>query len=165
MSVCRLPRSHRVLHWVLGTLGCFMLAGCGGEPKPTTEQAAVTGSVTFDGKPVPLDSSVVFYCGDHAATAAGKVDSLGKFQLAASIPRIGIPAGRYQVMIRPPAPPTANVSDPAGYAQMMQPKKTTAEEGIKEIPKQFMAFATSKLIFELKPGPNNFDLDLAKLSK
>jgi hypothetical protein len=165
MIVRRLVRSHRSLPWVLGAWGCFLLVGCGGEPKPTTDQAAVTGSVTYDGKPVPLDSSVVFYCADHAATAAGKVDSLGKFQLAASIPRIGIPAGRYQVMIRPPAPPTANVSDEASYAQLMQPKKTTAEEGVKEIPKQFMALATSKLVFELKAGPNNFDLDLAKLSK
>lgn len=143
--------------------------GCGpAEKAPTTVQARVSGSVVIDGKPVKLDTAVTFYNTDEGATAAGKVDALGKFQLTGSMKSIGIPVGRYKVMIRPPEP--SNVAPAQGsvdYEKMMKTAgsamKTQAANS--EIPAQFMTLETTPLIFEVREGDNNFDLDLAKLAK
>src|SRR5260221_12020429 len=94
--------------------------GCdSGPPKPdASSMASISGSVTIDGKPVTQDSDIAFYCPDKGATAAGKIDALGKFSLSAADPKIGIPAGRYQVMIRPPAPPAMQIGTD-DYKKMM----------------------------------------------
>jgi hypothetical protein len=163
----------RIVSWfgivLVGGLTVSLFSGCGeATPKPTTEQARVTGSVSFDGKALPLDSSVVFFCSDHGATAAGTIDSLGKFQLAATIAGIGIPVGRYKVMVRPPAPPAADVNNQQAYAEMMRAggtAKKDAETAPSNIPKPFLSLSTTTLTLELKPGDNNFDIDLAKLAK
>jgi len=139
----------------------------GGPAQPSTpaaERAQVSGSVTYDGKPVPLDSSVTFYCKAKDATASGKVDTLGHYSLSPAVESKGIPAGRYEVMIRPPeaeAPPVGSEQ----YTKIMMSGKGTAPPEVKEIPKQFHTLATSGIVLEVKPGPNTFDFDLAKLAK
>jgi len=151
--------------------GCGLLtAGCGDSAPPKEAQAEASGTVTFDGSPITLDSAVVFYCKDKGATAAGKVDSLGKYQLVAANPEIGIPAGRYQVKISPPTPPAAEVSPNSDdYKKMMMSPASQAQkptvEGTKDIPAKFHSFETSELVLELKPGPNTFDFPLDKLNK
>ncbi len=158
---------HMTVACVLGT---FVIQGCEkGTPAPTGEQASVTGSVMLDGKPVALDSSVVFFCQDKDATASGKVDSLGKFSLKAARPAVGIPVGRYVVMVRPPEKPmstsaAAGPSSPDYQKAMMQggdAKPPTSTD----IPEAFLSLDTSKLALELKAGPNTFDIDLAKVGK
>jgi len=149
---------------------CGTLLGCGESAPKKEPQAEVSGSVTFDGAPITIDSAVIFSSKDKGATAAGKVDSLGKFQLAAGNPNIGIPAGRYQVMIRPPAAAAVEVSQNSEeYKKMMmagaaKATKPTAQ-GTKDIPAKFHSFDTSEIVLELKPGPNTFDFPLDKLDK
>ena len=144
-------------------VGVVSLAGCGGDEglTSTDPQASVSGKVVYEGKPIPLDSAVVFYCADKGVTASGKVDSLGAYSLTGSIPALGIPAGRYQVMISPPSEPPPEVGDP-GYEQFMMGQIKEPPRP-KEIPEKFSSFATSKLVLEVKEGENTFDFDLAEL--
>lgn len=139
------------------------LAGCGGggAEKPKDAQSKVSGKVLFDGKPITLDSAVVFYCKDKGATASGKVDSLGSYSLTGSIPSIGIPVGRYQVMIQPPSPPPPVVGTEEYKAVMMGkgPKKVAP----KDVPEKFHSLESSKIVLEVKEGENTFDFDLSKL--
>jgi hypothetical protein len=146
--------------------------GCSdGAPKPdASTMASISGSVMVDGKPVTKDSNIAFYCPDKGATAAGKIDALGKFSLTAADAKIGMPAGRYQVMIRPPdAPPVKIGTD--DYKKMMMGGTTTGgmpqkpPERATDIPSKFHDYATSEVELEVKPGPNTFDLDLAKLAR
>jgi hypothetical protein len=139
------------------------LVGCGGSPTPKTAQAKVSGTITYDGSPIPLDSSVVFSCMDPSATAAGKVDSLGKYSLTGGDPSLGIPVGRYKVMIRPAIPPAPVMGTPEYSATMSGKVKPAAAP--KEIPTKFHALDTSGLVLEVKAGDNTFDFDLLKLSQ
>lgn len=140
-------------------------AGCGEERegKPTDPQASVSGTVTNSGANVTPDTSVVFFCKEKNATAAGHVDSLGKFTLRPGVGSIGIPAGRYQVMVRAPDPPAPAVGTKE-YEDFMS-GKVKRPEPAKDIPAVFGAFDTSGISVEVKTGENNFDFDLAKLLK
>ncbi len=164
---------HRMLAATLAFMMTTVSNGCGGgKPKPdASAMATISGSVTNNGKPVTQNSSIVFSCSEKGATAAGTIDSLGKFSLKEADPSIGIPAGRYQVLIRPPEPPPVTTGS-AEYEKMMKggmPADITqvpkAEQLAPDIPSQFYTFATSGLEVEVKPGPNTFDFDLAKLAK
>lgn len=163
----------RATKWAMAAVvlvcGTFSV-GCGESAPKKEPQAEVSGTVTFNDSPITLDSAVIFTSKDKGATAAGKIDSLGKYQLAAGNPNIGIPAGRYQVMIRPPAAAAQEVSQNSDdYKKMMMAaggtaKKPTAE-GTKDIPAKFHSFESSGIVLELKPGPNTFDFPLDKLDK
>ena len=147
-------------------LACTIAAaGCGGEreAKPTDPQASVSGTITNNGANVTADTSVVFFCKERNATAAGQVDSLGKFALRPGAASIGIPAGRYQVMVRAPDPP-APVLGTKEYEDFMS-GKTKRPEPAKDVPAVLGAFDTSGVSVEVKVGENNFDFDLAKLVK
>ena len=144
---------------ILGVTGCGKK-----EVVPTTPQASVKGTITFAGKAIPMDSSVVFFCSEEGATAAGKTDSLGKFQLVGATKAAGIPAGRYKVMIRPPEAEVKSISG-GDYTEMMKKKSTTtAPEPPKDIPVKLMSLETSKLVLEVQSGDNSFEIDLSKFS-
>ncbi len=159
----------RLLRTLLLSLATVSCVGCGGGPTgPTDPQAQVSGSVTNNGKPITLDSNVVFYNEEKGLTLTGKIDSLGKYSLSAGDPRVGIPAGRYAVSIKPPVAAVAEVSQSSqDYMKMMQnggkvaPPK--AENSAPDIPEKFRDYKTSKLVFEVKEGSNTFDFDLSKL--
>ncbi len=140
-------------------------AGCGSseaEIKPTGPQASITGKVTNDGANVTVGSSVTFFCKEKDATASGQIDSQGKYTLSSSVGSIGVPAGRYQVMIRgPELPPPVSSKD---YQDIMS-GKVKKPDPPKDIPAQFTSYDTSGISVEVKAGANNFDFDLAKLSK
>lgn len=140
-------------------------AGCGGdrEGKPTDPQASVSGTVTNSGANVTPDTSVVFFCKAKNATAAGQVDSQGKFSLTPGAASIGIPAGQYQVMVRAPDPPAPAVGTKE-YDDFMSGKMKKPEPA-KDVPAVFGTFDTSGISVEVKVGENNFDFDLAKLLK
>jgi len=145
------------------------VSGCGGSSSaPQGLQSQVSGTVINDGKPVTLNSVVVFYNKDKGLTLSGTLDSLGKYSLTAGDPKVGVPAGRYEVSITPPVPPVLEVN-PAGadYQKMMQSggvaAPTAASESAPDIPEKFRDPKTSGLVFEVKEGPNIYDFDLAKL--
>jgi hypothetical protein len=149
----------------------FAMTGCGGgdnRPVPDAkQQAVVTGSLVNDGKPLPLDYMVVFNSKDKGAIGSGKLDSLGKFRVTAGDSAIGLPAGRYVVKIAPPAPPPVGGLQSDSYKSMMMntKMKSATADLPKDVPAKFLSWDTSGLVFELVPGPNTFDIDLAKLAK
>lgn len=140
----------------------FAAVGCGEkEAKPTDPQAQVSGTVTFNGANVIPDTSVVFYCKDKNAMAAGLVDSLGKFTLRPGVGTIGIPAGRYQVMIRVPEVPAPAIGTKE-YQDLMSGKAKRPDPA-KDVPSEFGSFETSGISVEVKTGENKFDFELDKL--
>lgn len=155
----------------LGWLACSigLIVGCGGGsagPKlDPGKQATISGSVSNDGKPLPVDCSVYFASKDTGTTAAGKLDSLGNFTATPPDPKQGLTAGRYAVMVRPPAasqtPPSP--SDPTYKDFMMKAGKAPAATVDVGIPKSFLSLESTKLVLEVKPGPNTFVIDLAKI--
>lgn len=160
----------RLIGTLLFSLVTVSLVGCGGGPSgPTDPQAEVSGSVMNNGKPVTLDSRVVFFNEEKGLTLTGKVDSLGKYTLSAGDPKIGIPAGRYTVSITPPVAAVVEVNQGSqDYMKMMQASGAKAappkaENTAPDIPEKFRDPKTSKLVFEIKPGANTFDFDLSKL--
>ena len=145
---------------------CFLLlatTGCAKQEVPIGPQASVSGSVTYDGNPVPLDSMIVFYSIDKAVTGSGKIDVSGKYSLTASSQSVGLPTGRYQVMIRPPEPPPSQPGTSEYQDAMMG--KTKKALPPKEIPEQFHTLEGSKIVRELKVGSNTFDFELDKLAQ
>ncbi len=152
------------------SLSTILICGCGAGPdRPKGEQASVTGTVMFDGKPVTFDSTVVFYSKDKDATAAGTIDAAGKFSLKGAQPKIGIPVGQYVVMVRPPEPPmtTSIATGPSSpdYQKKMMQGAEAKPEAPKDIPAVFLSLDKSTLKLELKSGPNSFDIDLSKIGK
>ena len=144
-------------------------AGCGGgSGGPVGPQSQVSGIVTNDGKPVTLNSLVVFFNKDKGLTLTGTLDSLGKYSLTPADPKLGVPAGRDEGSITPPvpAPVEVNQSSP-DYQKMMQAGDVTNQaapaDPAPDIPMRFRDPKTSKLVFEVKEGPNTYDFDLAKL--
>jgi hypothetical protein len=158
-------RSH-ILSIAAVVVVAFGLTGCGGGPARKMEtQAKVSGSVTLSGKAIPTGWNIVFASKEKGAIAAGSLDSLGKFSLRAGDPAVGIPVGRYEVMLRAPAgPPPAAVGSDEYQKQMMSGASTKPKaEPEGPVPKKFLMSDTSGLVFELKAGENTFDIDLDKL--
>lgn len=140
--------------------------GCGGPTGPTGPQAKVSGTVTNDGKPVTLNSQVVFYNKEKGLTLTGTLDSLGKYSLTPADPKLGVPAGRYEVSIKPPVVPQiqADPSSPEYQKMMMEGTDGTASGSTaSDIPEKFSDPKTSGLVFEVKEGDNTYDFDLSKL--
>lgn len=143
-----------------------LVSGCGGGATgPVGPQSQVSGTVTNDGKPVTLDSQVVFFNSEKGLTLTGTLDSLGKYSLTPADPKVGVPAGRYQVSIKPPVVPVIQM-DPSSteYAKMMEGGDTATSTPVAvDIPEKFSDPKTSGLVFEVKEGPNTYDFDLSKL--
>lgn len=156
---------------ILCVLSTLLIHGCGaGSVRPKGEQASVTGSLMFESKSVTVGSTVVFYCKDKDATAAGTIDAVGKFSLKGALPAVGIPVGKYVVMVSPPQLPmttaiAAGPSSPDYQKQMMQTSKAEVPASVSDIPAEFLSLDKSTLSYELKAGPNTFDIDLAKVGK
>lgn len=165
--------------WAIG-LAAIGLSGCG-EKGPTTPQATVSGSVTIDGKPIEVDSTVTFFSENEGANAGGVIDSMGNYNIKAGDPRIGIPVGLYKVSIRPPSPVTSTMGSASAeggssaetpdYMKMMGKPATPARANAKgaaaasKIPDEFQTLGTTPIVLELQSGPNKLDFDLAKLAK
>jgi len=168
MSPQKQPRTIRF--WSIVCASVFAtLAGCGGSgvKLDPSEQATITGSVKFDGTPIPVDSGVYFSSKETNTTAGGKVDALGNFTIQAADKTKGIKKGRYHITVRPPGPPpvAASSSNDAYVKKMMAGAKAMpkATDESPLIPKEFMSVDTTKLILEVKPGKNEFPIDLAKI--
>lgn len=143
---------------VLAVLAALLVAVAGCGHSPAGEQARVRGAVSHNGQPLPLGWSVVFFCHENGVTAAGRLDSLGRFVLTPADAARGIPSGRYQVTVRPPEPPPIHPGS-AEYARMM------GQGGDPLPPKaaqKSSAIALSGLELELAVGDNEFKLDVGQ---
>ncbi|MDB5390076.1 MAG: hypothetical protein JWM11_5722 [Planctomycetaceae bacterium] len=144
---------------------CLMFSGCGGGAvrTPSKEQATISGSLSNAGKSISVDSLVTFESTEKSSMASGKVDALGKFNLKAADPTVGIPPGRYSVTVTPPAGEPAKVGTDDYKAKMMQGGMAAAQKKPSDIPDNFQSMSTTPLKLEVKQGQNTFDIDFAKL--
>jgi hypothetical protein len=119
------------------------LGGCGARKYP------VVGKVVFkDGKPLP-GGLIVFSPldpGNHVG-ARGYIQPDGTFELSTEKEGDGSLQGRYQALIRPPSQ-GKNEDDPRRNIPVIDPRYTRYE--------------TSGLEFEVKPGKNDFTIEVEK---
>jgi hypothetical protein len=138
------------LYFFVGLLSVVLAAGCGG-----AKTAAVSGRVTFKGKPVPK-ANVSFIPAEGAGrAAAGFTDESGRYTLGTMSTNDGAAPGKYRISIiargpdRPPKPGETG----SGMPGEMMP-------GDPAIPVKYFTAESSGLTFEVKRGSNRCDLDL-----
>jgi hypothetical protein len=156
---------------VVGFAG-LLGGGCAGEkPKDASQQATISGKATFDGtKPLPLDTSIVYFNKEMGSTLSGSVDATGSYSIRASERKVGIPAGRYQVAIRQKQTSSGPIqmADTTDYQNAMKqggsPKKP-GKQAESEIPQKYFSFDSTPIILEISPGPNTKNLNLADFEK
>ena len=120
-------------------------AGCGA--RDSLGLAPVTGTVTYDGK--PLDhGNVVFFpeAGVPGPQAVGAIQSNGTFRMQ-TIGRDGAAVGRHRVMVHCRRP-----LRPEEERQMIVPESL--------IPEKYSSESNSPLRFEVKRGDNEYPIVL-----
>lgn len=116
---------------------CLGFSGCAEET-----DGSVSGKVTYQGKPV-TEGAVNFYAQATGVAAQANLDSSGAFTFAEPLP-----LGVYKVFIQPPSPPQLPPGSPP-------PPKSQFS-----VPMQYQDATQSPLTEEVKPGVNEFSIDL-----
>jgi hypothetical protein len=128
-----------------GAIGVLLLGatGCSSNLYP------VRGTVTFeDGTPLPA-GGIIFLQegGEKAIQAQGSIRPDGRYELGTNRPGDGAAPGKYRVLINP--------GDMADW----DPKVRSAFD------RRYLDFSTSGLEFEVKPAPNEFNIQLTRAGK
>ena len=157
MRVSGLTARHHRFWTLLSVAGLAFCDGCGSGAGPT---GTVSGTVTFNGQPVPAGTTVAFVS-DKGYTAAGVVEKEGRYQLLTGKRDKHIPAASYQATVSPPA----NEMSEAEYSAMMQASGSKARLAPRPtempvIPPKYFNKATSGLSFTVVKGKNTFDIKL-----
>lgn len=126
-----------------GFVGVLSVTGCSGDPLGT-----VHGKVTYKGEPAPVGATIAFVSASGAA-GSGNIGADGTYSVTASLP-----VGIYTVIISPPA----NVLSPAEAMRASQPGGVT--DKYPNIPPKYRAAATSNSSLEIKPGKNEYNLNM-----
>lgn len=132
-----------MLRWLSILLAC---CGCskGDQPVPV----AVSGDVSFEGKPVT--QGVVLFMSDQGFGASAEIDSQGHYVIRSQYGK-GIPAGTYRISVTPP-PEAVHESD--------IPARSSSREMSLEIPKKYRDFSTSGLEIQLGEKSMTYDIPL-----
>ncbi len=144
------------------TLTCILLSltltGCGSNSNlPKGETGTVKGKISYQGKPVPEGCRVTFMGGTTGLVATGVTDSSGEFLLYMRN-GLDVLCGTYRVSILPPNP-SANLSD-TQVMELSMAGKLPDTSKMKEVPDRYRNPETTKEVFEVKPGSNNYELDM-----
>ncbi|MEX0641324.1 MAG: hypothetical protein WD468_01415 [Pirellulales bacterium] len=122
------------------------MIGCGEQRGLDT--AAVSGTVTLDGKPYTQGGSILFQPRPRGKMATGRIQDNGTFELSTYSEGDGAVVGEHKVAIMPPSPEVVDENNPA------PPPKSP-------IPKKYRSPATSGLTFEvLDNQANEFSIEL-----
>jgi hypothetical protein len=114
-----------------------------------SDMVAVSGRVTFEGRPVP--QAVVRFLHDARPMAVGGTDADGRYRLTTRQPGDGAYLGRCKVMIAPWVAAPGDSSE--APAEPVRP----------DIPAIFRVAVSSPLAVEVAAeGPNQFDFELGK---
>ena len=142
----------------LSVVFMILAAGCGGDSDAFKGPfGQVTGKVTFEGKPIPEGSRVVFQSTKEGYLATGTVNAAGEYTLQCN-GKPDLPALPYQVQIMPPskaAAATTGMIDPAVGA------KVDATVVAPPFPAKYSA-VTKELVYTVKEGKNTADFPLTK---
>ncbi len=130
----------------------MLAVGCGSD---TSKPAAVSGRVTYKGKPVPKANVSFTPVEGTSRAASGLSDSNGYFTLGTFSTNDGALIGKYRVSIiarGPDRQPKAGESMSGMPGEMMP--------GDPVIPTKYFAPDSSGLTFEVKRGSNRADFEL-----
>jgi hypothetical protein len=83
-------------HWLISMACMLIVLGCG---QSGPKLAAVTGTVTLDGKPVQGALVTFISKAENGSSSFGKTDANGKYQLEFSTERFGAMLGAHDVEI------------------------------------------------------------------
>lgn len=119
----------RPLLIALALLATSLCVGCGGDM-----ESSLTGTVTFQGKPLP-HALVSFQHKGRGATAYTMTDDSG-YYYARTGGQNGLTPGTYQASIQPPKDV--------------------------QLPKKYFSIVTSEIELEIKQGKNIVDIDLVQ---
>jgi hypothetical protein len=131
-------RSNSALAFSGLILGIILLSGCG-EP-----EATVSGTVKYQGKPLP--SGTVTFIGKDNKVGTSSIDSQGRYSIAKA------PIGEVTITVSTP-PQMPKMPTPAG-APVMPTTETIP------IPKKYSTAAESPLKYTVKPGPQEYLIEL-----
>ena len=127
----------------LGVIGCMDSVGT------ISNLVPVTGSVAFDGKPLPHGTILFDPDGGDGQPAVGKIVN-GEFTMVTTVSAPGVVKGKYRVRVESTEPftPPPNAVPPFPEAKSL-------------IPKKYNDLKTSGLTVEVEDGmvPVVFDLD------
>lgn len=151
----RVPEVHFCMTsstFVLVAVGMLFvqIAGCSGEG-PDYETGQVSGTVTFDGKPV-TEGSVTFHSEELGTGGTADLGSGGTFTVRGA-EGAGLRVGSYVVRISPP-PQDFGDGDPN------KPAPTIAPKEFPNIPEKYRDSKTSGLKADVKAGPNEFKFEM-----
>lgn len=137
----------------------FAATGCLRRLQPT---GTVSGKVTYQGKPVPAGCLVTFVS-EKGVAALGTVDASGRYQLKFA-GKPDVPALHYNISVTFPGVTGPEMTDEDERKYMAGDPATIAKFSKKAqsapIPKKYSDEFNSGLLFEIKAGPNTFDIDL-----
>lgn len=132
----RFPARGLAAGLLLVALG-FTATGCKGE-KPT---ATVSGTVKYNGK--PLNAGSVNFISSTGSGGQGVLDENGNYKIEGALD-----VGDFKVYLSPPVP------------GQFQPGVKVAKAPKFEVAPKYQQPHTSGLTTSLKPGPNEFPIDL-----
>lgn len=134
-----------------------LLAGCGGaEGLPKGERGTVSGTVKYNGAPVPAGCTVLFQKSGGGFVASGTTDAEGKYSLSMR-GETNILAGTYSVGI---SPPVADAGLSPDEIMKRQSEGKPIESPKAPFPEKYTAAETAGLSREVKAGANTIDLEL-----
>jgi hypothetical protein len=134
-----------------------MIAGCGGE---VSSRAAVKGTVTVDGAPLPQGSIEFTPLDPHHGQTAGAAIENGQYAIAADK---GLFAGDYKVQIRADRPTGKKVWDGIGNERWPASKKNFVDVMEPYIPARYNSRSTLTAKIERgKVNECNYTLQLGK---
>jgi hypothetical protein len=161
------PRRVHVARRLVCSIACAALvvtaAGCGSGTADghSGARGQVQGTVTFEGKPVPAGSQVLFMGTKGGYTATGAVAADGTYRLSYQV-AAGLPVGEYVVQVAPPADAggAGPSDDPAAMVQRMNLSAKGAGAAKGPFPDRYAAVGSSGLTFTVGAGDNTADFAL-----
>ena len=138
---------------------------------PPGETGTVSGKATFNGNPIPAGASVMMLHKKTGQIAMGTVKEDGSFDLRM---RGGskILAGVYDVGVTPPEGGEADETTPAStddpdaikdaYLSAGSSDDKVTDDSWPEIPKKWRSAEASGQTYDVKPGANEWNLELKK---
>lgn len=134
----------------------LLTSGCGGGGLPAGETGTVSGTVTYNGKPVPEGCGVMFLpvSGEAGVMGIGTTDSSGAYTLKMRNEE-NILAGKYTVGISPPNSDNGS-DDPDSAANVSE---ETSEPKL-PFPEKYLSPETSEVTFDVVAGSNSFNIEM-----
>ncbi|MBW3542412.1 MAG: hypothetical protein KY476_19275 [Planctomycetes bacterium] len=127
-------------------LGLLLMCGCGGRDPDRPATAPVTGTVTYNGKPL-TEGTVTFVPQAKGNPATGQIGPNGRFTLTTYETNDGAVVGFHVVTVQV-------------FAEGALPGMEAETSDAPSIPAKYEDPATSDLLVEVKGEPNNIPLEL-----